>query len=325
MWLWVQTVFAIACSYAVALGLWPVLVHLPEKWIRGLSLVAMPLAPYAGLVIGPDPISYKARCARLLIAIFGSALGTISYLYWRRAKNRRFGNYARFLWIAMGNPQRLILGHSTAPLPQNTGLTNAMRAFAAVAVIVVAWLAAAVVWRTEVVRSNWWVNYLAFVAVLVVMTTALGQAAWALGRMTGYRGRPLVDQIWLSRTPREFWRRWNWLVHWMFYRYIYLPLGKRKRVVLATLAVFLVSGLGHELLIKVSTGRATGHQTAFFLVSCLGVIASPKLERLARLGVGGEILMRAATIAFMLAASILMYATFSYFIPQLRVPSWLIW
>ena len=71
--------------------------------------------------------------------------------------------------------------------------------------------------------------------------------------------------------------------------------------------------------------RVTGHQTAFFLLSGLGVIASPQFERLARWGMPGEIVMRLTTIVFMLATATLMFATLNLFFAVFPEPDWLVW
>jgi D-alanyl-lipoteichoic acid acyltransferase DltB (MBOAT superfamily) len=125
----------------------------------------------------------------------------------------------------------------------------------------------------------------------------------------------MVDNIWLSRTPADFWRRWSWPVHTWLNRYVYTPWGGRARAGLAVMMSFLVSGLAHEVMAGVGLGRVTGHQTAFFLISGLGVLASASLEKLARWGVAGEILMRLATIVFILASGTLMFTTLDYFVP----------
>jgi hypothetical protein len=106
---------------------------------------------------------------------------------------------------------------------------------------------------------------------------------------------------------------------------VFVPWGGRVHPVAATVVVFLVSGLAHELMAGVGLGRLTGHQTAFFLVSSLGVMASPQLERLARWGLAGEIVMRLATIIFMIATATLMFATFNKFVPLYQEPAWLGW
>jgi hypothetical protein len=109
------------------------------------------------------------------------------------------------------------------------------------------------------------------------------------------------------------------------YRFVYLPCGGRKRPLLATFVVFLVSAIAHEVLAGVGLVRVTGHQFVFFMVSSLGVMASPWLEQLAKCGIVGEMIIRTITAIFMLVTGTLMFATFNHFVPMYREPAWLAW
>jgi hypothetical protein len=320
---WTETVVALACSYAAALAMWPIMSRFPQRWIRVLSLMALPLVPYVGLTVGPDPVSPEAQRARLVIAVFSGAMAVLCFLNWQRARRHTFGSYARFLLVGMVNPHPILPVKVVSPKSEQTW-PEIVRIIACVAVIGVTCLVATALLNLGM-KHYWLLNYLIVVAAFIVIAEAAGQAVLALGRMIGYRGKPIVDKIWLARTPAEFLRRWNWPAHALFYHYVFVPCGGRNRLISATLMVFLVSGLGHELLAGAGLGRVTGHQTAFFLLSGLGVIASPQIERLAQWGVQGEIVMRLTTIVFMLATATLMFATLNYFVPMFNAPAWLAW
>jgi hypothetical protein len=140
--------------------------------------------------------------------------------------------------------------------------------------------------------------------------------------------RPVNDNILLSRTPADFWRRWSWPIHGWLMRYVYHSDigGGRRHHVRATVLAFLISGIGHEILFFAAIGRATGHQTLFFLLNAPAVLASGAMERFARRhGVVGEIAIRAATILFLVLASPLMFVSFHYVLPIYMKRIWLMW
>lgn len=68
-------------------------------------------------------------------------------------------------------------------------------------------------------------------------------------RFMGVRLMRNFDQPYLSASIREFWRRWHISLSTWFTDYVYIPLGGnrygRTRQVVATLTVFMLSGLWH--------------------------------------------------------------------------------
>jgi hypothetical protein len=127
--------------------------------------------------------------------------------------------------------------------------------------------------------------YLAVPAVLLAGEAAgpFAQLAWSpLGR-----GLPLHHRLpLLAPDLSEFWgRRWNtWASDW-FRDVLFRPL--RHRPLLASFAVFVYSGLWHELLIPVPmyllTGvNVIGTMLAFFLVQWVAVLVDRRLPRALR-------------------------------------------
>jgi D-alanyl-lipoteichoic acid acyltransferase DltB (MBOAT superfamily) len=178
--------------------------------------------------------------------------------------------------------------------------------------------------RTDVVAKWWIVNHLVLIAGFIVVMQAAGHLAWSLWKLMGFRSRPFADNIILSRTPAEFWRRWSWPMHLWLYRYIYVPVGGRRRK-LAVLSVFLVNGVFHEIIFGAAIHRITGHQMVFFLLSALGVLASPTLERLEHYGTAGVALMRLITITFLAATAVFMFVSYNYIQQIYGRPTWLVW
>ena len=93
-----------------------------------------------------------------------------------------------------------------------------------------------------------------------------------LWRRRGFDARPLFDRPLASRSLGEFWgRRWNRGFADVAARWVFRPLAGRVGPRRAMLAVFLASGLGHELLLSVPAGGGYGLCTLYFLLQAAGL------------------------------------------------------
>eukprot|EP00986_Skeletonema_menzelii_P009943 scaffold4644_cov145-Skeletonema_menzelii.AAC.4 len=105
---------------------------------------------------------------------------------------------------------------------------------------------------------------------------ALGNSA--LGSMcqllTGFKVLHTMNNPMLEATsPSDFWgKRWNLLVHVVLKRGVYKPVRTYASALIASLAVFVASGLFHEWMVhaiflynKQSEGVVLGSNTAFFV------------------------------------------------------------
>lgn len=91
-------------------------------------------------------------------------------------------------------------------------------------------------------------------------------------RAAGFDARPLFDRVFSSRSIGEFWgRRWNRAFADFAGRSIHRPLAPRIGARPALLAVFLASGLGHDLLLSVPAGGGYGLCTLYFAIQAFGV------------------------------------------------------
>jgi alginate O-acetyltransferase complex protein AlgI len=89
-----------------------------------------------------------------------------------------------------------------------------------------------------------------------------------------------------SSSLAEFWgRRWNTAFHELATRFTFRPLQPTVGRTAATLLVFLVSGLIHELVISVPAHGGYGLPTGYFVLQGLGV-AGERTRVGRRLGLG---------------------------------------
>ncbi len=88
----------------------------------------------------------------------------------------------------------------------------------------------------------------------------------------GIDAEPIMSRPILSKTLSEFWgQRWNLGFRQLAYDLIFRPLHRKTGVAAASLLVFLVSGLVHDLVISLPARGGYGLPTAYFILQGLGV------------------------------------------------------
>jgi MBOAT, membrane-bound O-acyltransferase family len=165
-------------------------------------------------------------------------------------------------------------------------------------------------------RADWsGLNFLAehvskVVTFMLAITSGL-TAATAFWRLCGGTARDYMDRPLLARTPAEFWRRYNRNMQQFFWQDIFRTHGGRRAPIRATLLVFAVSALLHELIFSAAVGRVQGYQTAFFALQGLAAALT------ARVKVKGwqAIPWTAGTLVFNLASSVLFFASLHQVVP----------
>jgi hypothetical protein len=90
----------------------------------------------------------------------------------------------------------------------------------------------------------------------------------------GIAAPPIMSKPILSRTLSEFWgKRWNLGFRQLAHELIFRPLHRKTGVAAASFAVFLASGLIHDLVISLPARGGYGLPTAYFILQGLGVTA----------------------------------------------------
>ena len=308
-------------SYGFAFVAWP---------LFGARRVSGPFAPDALIVAAILLAGFLARdlspAARGLIAVSGLIVLLRVHSYGCSERAGGFGDYAHFVSLGLLAPYLTYSAGRRAVAESPAGQPGpVIRFLIGLILIPMAWRGAAYLLAMPWSRDSWVVNHLIFAGAFVVVMSAFGQCATAVWQMQGSAQKTLVDNILLSRSPAEFWRRWSWPMHAWLYRYVYVPAGGKPHRVRATLMVFFVSGLMHECLAALAIGRVTGHQTLFFMVSAVGVLISPALERIEERGVIPNAMARVFTLSFLVASSALMFATLNYILPVYQKHVWLLW
>ena len=107
--------------------------------------------------------------------------------------------------------------------------------------------------------------WLAMAAVLLIVHMGLFDVLAGFWRRVGFPVERICPGPWRSVSVSEFWaRRWNVAFHAFARDCVYRPVARRFGRTAAIAAVFLVSGLAHELAISFPAGGGYGLPTLYF-------------------------------------------------------------
>jgi predicted DCC family thiol-disulfide oxidoreductase YuxK len=250
-----------------------------KKWLDWFPLAVLPAAAVA---MQPQFVPWVFMCVLALAVFFGC-----KWLTWRRAcanGNRRFGarSFAfLFAWPGM-DANKFLTG-------QVTGVSGpALWIFAATKTIVGAalfWFAANDTFHLAPLLTGWLgiIGGIIFVHFGGFHLLAL---AW---RSAGVAADPVMRAPLLAKSLADFWgARWNTAFNILVHNLAFRPLARRAGVAWATLGVFLISGVIHDLVISLPARGGFGLPTGYFVLQGVGVlIERSKIGR--TLGLGGGV------------------------------------
>jgi len=128
-----------------------------------------------------------------------------------------------------------------------------------------------------------WAGMVGLIFILHFGTFHLLSLAW---RSIGVNAMPVMKNPLRSSSLAEFWgRRWNTAFHELAARFTFRPLRPIVGPASATLLVFLVSGLIHELVISIPARGGYGLPTGYFVLQGLAV-AGERTRVGRRIGLG---------------------------------------
>ncbi|HEV2691820.1 MAG TPA: DCC1-like thiol-disulfide oxidoreductase family protein [Verrucomicrobiae bacterium] len=116
-------------------------------------------------------------------------------------------------------------------------------------------------------------GWVGMVGIVFVLHFGLFHIVSLLWRRAGVKAMPMMRNPLVATAVTEFWGvRWNTAFNQLAFDLAYRPLRRLGTAVTATLLVFVISGLIHELVISVPARAGYGLPTAYFLIQGLGVV-----------------------------------------------------
>lgn len=263
----------LACSIALPLTV-------RHAGLRHAIVWLLPMAGLALLFVYREAPAWQrlvAASAGMIYVFKGSIMASFS-----REQARRNSPAAFLLWPGMAPESLSTRGKAldTDALPFARGLGFLYAGLALMILTALSPLPAAVTgWTT-------------LAALLLICHFGLSEIMTSAMRLSGRGVRPLFDRPLAARTLNEFWtRRWN-LAFVELDRRLFLPaLLKRFGYRGAILAVFLISGLLHEMAISYPSGGGWGLPFCYFAIQGLLVLLERKAKLRSRLFTWAAILL----------------------------------
>ncbi len=293
---------SIALAYGIALAAWPILKG--KGWIGAVgSAIAAGSVMLCPALIPPEKVMGRALTALVCIDPFFKMIDYARHC--RTVGGGRAGEYYRFL---IPFPALLIVfGERDRGLPARVAVGPEM-ARVIVGAVGSAMCFLAVISGTVGVRWSFALDHAVKLVVFVVLIESASQMLHGMERLAGFGTRPIIRFCFLSRTPAEFWWRYNTRVHLWLEKNVFRPVGGRRAPVRGVMATFFVSAIFHELAFGLATSRLDGYQFTFFMIQAPAVLISRSLERFARrTGAAGDASVRILTAFWMYATSILFF------------------
>lgn len=115
-----------------------------------------------------------------------------------------------------------------------------------------------------------WIGMAGITLALHFGTFHLLSTAW---RQAGVDARPLMDAPLLATSLNDFWgKRWNLAFRDLAHSYVFRTCVGRWGISTATMAVFVVSGVIHDLVISLPARAGYGLPTLYFVIQGVGVM-----------------------------------------------------
>jgi hypothetical protein len=239
--------------------------HRSNKKARPLAPLPSLLMPAFAICLGRSlpAWQYMWLCA---FAIFLS----VKWLTWLYSRGIVAAGASRslayfFLWPGMD--AHSFLSSSDSPRPT---AKKFVRAIAKIIVgIMILWIVARRV-PVSLPLGRGWVGLLGLVLVLHFGCFELVALVW---QRLGVNAVPIMQKPLESKSLSDFWgRRWNLGFHQLSYEFVFRPIRRLVRVPIATLLVFLVSGIVHEMVISIPARAGYGLPTCYFFLQGTGVL-----------------------------------------------------
>jgi hypothetical protein len=305
---WNRLALAAALALTAAFAFYPVLRLGP----RSRALAWLVCSTIVGL--SPCLVPLTATPLRLLASLLAITLLIKLYDLYREAQLAVDLSLVTYLAL-LPNPFRLVLRKEPTRPPMIQDLLRlAFRVPAALLSVALCLILLRLDWSTVPFA----LEHVLKVSVAVSATVLLGNAAAAGFRLLGSPALDMMNAPLIASTPADFWRRWNLPVHQFLLEYVFLPAGGRRNPVRATLVTFAISGVVHEYVFGIASGRVQGCQFLFFMLQGVAAAATMRIRPRGPIA----ILWTAGTGAFNLVTSFLFFMSMNQVLPFYSLPDY---
>lgn len=259
--------------------------NLTANTIGWLPLAVLPLGAFAFY----DAVQAWVFMWSLAISIF---VGLKWFTWWKTRSlvpHTAWRSAAYLLaWPGMDAPS--FLDENNRAVPPRLGKWSWAVVETCVGVVLLWAIARALPQRQPLLRG--WVGMLGLIFLLHFGIFQIVALCW---QSFGVDAPPIMSATLRSASLSEFWgKRWNLGFRQLAYDLVFRPLHKSLGVGTASLLVFVVSGLIHDLVISVPARGGYGLPTAYFVLQGLGVMVErSRFGRQLHLreGISGALLM----------------------------------
>ncbi len=191
-------------------------------------------------------------------------LTSFRYLFLKKGFSRwRLAAYW-FLWPGMNARAFLLEDAATPPASRDWVLAGAKALFGAILL----WFGVRLVGLAHPLIAGW----TGMVGLVLLLHFGLFHLVALLWRKRGVNAKPLMHSPITATSLGEFWSaRWNTGFSDLMRRQVYKGLARNCGAGRAVFAVFIVSGLLHELVLSFPARAGYGLPTLYFVIQCAGL------------------------------------------------------
>lgn len=295
-----QFLMAMILAFAWSIASWPLLTRSAATWLRLPLTFSLVLTP---LLIDKQSVMLRAAACFVAVELFFKLVDYYGQFHERHAMDRSFAAFARFL---VPFPTLFVRFREVERRP-NWHSRRLLMTILALGVFLSGFLQLRLLKQVPLVRESFLVDHTLKFICFVITIESLSQFLNGVERIAGFRIRPIIDRAYQSKTVGEFWGRYNTRVHAWFEHNVFRKVAAHNMPIRGIFLTFIVSGLLHEVAFAIATSRLDGYQFAFFSLQAPAVLFTHWLDKRWEGSSLGQFAIRAMSIAWMWATSMLFF------------------
>ena len=299
----ISVLTCVIAAYTIAIAIYPAFRYRNASNIVTVTLACVGVT-LCLLIIPQAQVVLRAMTAVLLVDLFFRLIDFARQSRHGKTEAIGWGTYCRFLipfplfLVVFGQKDR-------RRLRDERSMADVLRLILGSAGVAIGFMLLFAANEITAVQTSFVLGHITRLLIFALTVESLAQALCGLEHLVGFDTRPIVDRAFVSRTPADFWQRFNSRIQSWWYLNVFVPSDGRHAPIRGVWATFLASAILHEVAFTIATSRITGNQLIFFLLQAPAVLASPWLNRVSR--AGGAAIAHAVTILWIGMTSIFFF------------------